>query len=111
MGRYVQFGVFPDKVTADWNIIGDTKELDIRGSHLGAYCYPAVIEGITTGKIPTDGVVSHTFKLSEWKKAFDTAEKDPDAFKVVLILDCSMPQNGNNGIIKTLLYTDTEGLS
>lgn len=85
LGRYVQFGVFPDKVLADWNIIGDTKELEIRGAHLGAYCYPAVIEGMTTGKLKTDGIVSHTFRLSEWEKAFKTAESDPDAFKVVLI--------------------------
>jgi threonine dehydrogenase-like Zn-dependent dehydrogenase len=70
---------------ADWNIIGDTKELEIRGAHLGAYCYPAVIDGINSGLIPTEGIVSHTFKLSEWEKAFEVAEKDPDAFKVVLV--------------------------
>lgn len=85
LGRYVQFGVFPEKVLADWNIIGDTKELEIRGAHLGANCYPAVIEGMTTGKLPTDGIVSHSFRLSEWDSAFDIAEKDSDAFKVVLI--------------------------
>ncbi len=85
MGRYVQFGVFPDKVLADWNIIGDTKELEIIGAHLGAYCYPSVIDGMNSGLIPTDGIVSHTFKLSEWEKAFEVAEKDPNAFKVVLV--------------------------
>ena len=26
--------------TADWTIIGDTKEVTIHGSHLGPYCYP-----------------------------------------------------------------------
>ncbi len=85
LGRYVQFGVFPDKVLADWNIIGDTKELEIKGSHLGAYCYPAVIEGMKTGRLSTEGVVSHKFKLHDWEKAFNVAEKDPDAFKVVLV--------------------------
>jgi erythritol/L-threitol dehydrogenase len=85
LGRYVQFGVFPDKIPADWNIIGDTKELEIRGSHLGPYCYPAVIEGMKTGMLSTQGVVSHKFRLSDWEKAFNVAEKDPDAFKVVLI--------------------------
>ncbi|QEK18961.1 Erythritol/L-threitol dehydrogenase [[Clostridium] hylemonae DSM 15053] len=25
LGRFVQFGVFKEKISADWNIIGDTK--------------------------------------------------------------------------------------
>lgn len=85
MGRYVQFGVFPKDVTADWNIIGDTKHMDILGSHLCGHCYSAVIKGIVDGTLKTDGVISHTFPLSEWEEAFEVAEKDPSAFKVALI--------------------------
>ena len=33
-GRYIQMGVFADEVKADWNVIGDGKELTIKGSHL-----------------------------------------------------------------------------
>ena len=84
-GRYVQFGVFPEDIKADWNIIGDTKEMDIRGAHLSGHCYEPVIKGITDGTIRVDGVVTHTYKLDEWEKAFETAEKDPDAIKVVLV--------------------------
>ncbi len=84
LGRYVQFGVFPKDITIDWNIIGDTKEIDIRGSHLSGHCYDAVIKGIADGTIRTDGVVTHIYKLEDWKEAFETAEKDPDAIKVVL---------------------------
>ena len=32
--KSAQFGVFPDLIRADWNIIGDTKEIDILGAHL-----------------------------------------------------------------------------
>lgn len=85
MGRYVQFGVFPKDITIDWNIIGDTKAMDILGAHLSGHCYEPVIKGIADGTIKTDGVVSHVFKLDEWEKAFETAEKDPDAIKVVLV--------------------------
>ncbi|MDC7287283.1 alcohol dehydrogenase catalytic domain-containing protein [Blautia schinkii] len=85
MGRYVQFGVFPKDVTADWNIIGDTKHMDIFGSHLSGHCYGAVIKGIIDGSLKTDGIISHKFPLTEWEKAFEVAEKDPDAFKVALI--------------------------
>lgn len=85
MGRYVQFGVFPKEITADWNIIGDTKHMDILGSHLCGHCYSAVIRGITDGTLKTDGIISHTFPLNEWEKALEVSEKDPSAFKVALI--------------------------
>jgi Threonine dehydrogenase and related Zn-dependent dehydrogenases len=84
LGRYVQFGVFADEVKADWNIIGDSKEIQILGSHLSALCYDAVIGGIGSGLLRTEGLISHTFKLSDWAKAFETAEKDPAAMKVAL---------------------------
>lgn len=85
LGRFVQFGVFPDLIKADWNIIGDTKEIDILGAHLGPHCYRPVIEGIHNGSIKTEGVVTHSFALSDWAQAFETAEKDESAIKVVLV--------------------------
>lgn len=84
-GRYVQFGVFPKAITVDWNDIGDGKEIDIYGSHLAPYCYGPVMKGIVDGSIHTDGLISHRFSLDEWEKAFEVAEKDPDAFKVMLV--------------------------
>ncbi|MDU0347649.1 alcohol dehydrogenase catalytic domain-containing protein [Actinomyces sp. MRS3W] len=85
LGRFVQMGVFADLVQADWNVIGDGKELTILGSHLSGLTYPAVIRGIESGVIKTDGIVTHTFALGEWEKAFETAEKDPTALKVLLV--------------------------
>lgn len=85
LGRYVEFGVFPNLIKADWNIIGDTKEIDILGSHLGPYCYPPVIKGIADGSIKTDGVCTHMYPLTQWKEAFETAQRNPDAIKVALI--------------------------
>lgn len=85
LGRFVQFGVFPKEIMADWNIIGDTKEIDILGAHLGPYCYPAVIKGLLNGTIKSDGIISHKFALEDWEKAFEVAEKDETAFKVALI--------------------------
>ncbi|MDC7291125.1 alcohol dehydrogenase catalytic domain-containing protein [Blautia schinkii] len=85
LGRFVQFGVFPKEIMADWNIIGDTKEIDILGAHLGPYCYEPVIKGLADGTIKSDGIISHKFALEDWEKAFETAEKDETAFKVALI--------------------------
>lgn len=84
-GRFVQMGVFSDPVTADWNIIGDGKELHIFGSHLSGNTYPAVIKGISQGRILTDDLITHRFSLTDWKRAFETAESGPGARKVVLV--------------------------
>lgn len=83
-GRYVQMGVLSDLVRADWNIIGDGKELTIIGSHLSANVYPSVIRGIQKGLIKTEGLISHSFKLEDWKEAFEAAETLPDAIKIML---------------------------
>ncbi|PWJ49115.1 alcohol dehydrogenase catalytic domain-containing protein [Faecalicatena contorta] len=85
LGRYIQMGVFAEEVTADWNTIGDGKELTIIGSHLSALTFPAVIKGIASGLIKTDGLISHKFDLADWTEAFQVAEKDPNAVKVMLI--------------------------
>lgn len=84
-GRYVQMGVFAEAVKADWNVIGDGKELTIKGSHLSAFTFPSVIEGIESGLIRTEGLISHSFSLEDWKGAFEVAEKGPGAMKVMLV--------------------------
>lgn len=84
LGTFVEFSVFKDPVTVDWSIIGDTKELNIYGSHLSPYCYESVIEWIGNGKLPTDGVVTHQFPLSQWKEAFDISERGEGSIKVIL---------------------------
>ena len=35
LGTFVEFSVMREPVTVDWTIIGDTKELNIHGAHLG----------------------------------------------------------------------------
>ena len=70
--------------TIDWSIIGDAKEIVIKGSQLSPYCFETTIENITNGKAPTEGVVSHVFPLEQWEEAYRVAESR-EAFKVVLV--------------------------
>ena len=70
LGTFVEFSVFGAPTTLDWSIIGDRKELDVRGSHLSPYAYGYVIENIANGTPKTDGVVSSMFDLEDWEKAF-----------------------------------------
>lgn len=84
LGRYVQMGVFAEEVKADWNTIGDGKELEIIGSHLSGLTYDSVINGIASGMIITEGLISHQFKLDQWEEAFKMTEA-PDAMKIMLV--------------------------
>ncbi|WP_167751409.1 MDR/zinc-dependent alcohol dehydrogenase-like family protein [Lentibacillus salicampi] len=84
LGRFVEFSVFGDPVTVDWSIISDRKELDLLGSHLGPYCYPTVIDGITDGTLPTEGVVTHKLPLEEFEKGFELMKKGDQSLKIVL---------------------------
>lgn len=85
MGRFVEFSVFGSPVTVDWSIISDRKELDLLGVHLSPYCYDTVIEWIGNGKLPTDGVVTHTLPLEKWAEGFELAKSGKDgAMKVIL---------------------------
>lgn len=85
MGTFVEFSVFGAPATVDWSIIGDQKELDLLGAHLSPYCFQPVIEWISSGKLPTEGVVTHKFPLDKWAEAFDIAGKGDSSLKVVLI--------------------------
>ncbi len=82
-GRFVEFSVMSGTSTVDWSVIGDMKEIVIRGSQLSPYCYGRTIEGIVNGTLPTRGVVSHIFPLERWEEAFAVANAGK-GIKVVL---------------------------
>jgi threonine dehydrogenase-like Zn-dependent dehydrogenase len=84
LGTFVEFSVFGSPVTCDWSIIGDRKELDLLGPHLSPYCYETVIEWIGNGKLPTEGVVTHSFPLARWEEAFDMAAKAEGSIKIII---------------------------
>lgn len=83
LGRFVEFSVFGAETSADWSIIGDRKELDVRGAHLGPYCYPIAIDLLARGLVTSKGIVTHDFSLEEWDEAIRTA-KSLDSIKVLL---------------------------
>jgi erythritol/L-threitol dehydrogenase len=83
LGRFVEFSVFGGETSVDWSIIGDRKELDVRGAHLGPYCYPVAIDLFSRGLITSRGVVTHDFSLGEWERAFKLANS-LDSIKVLL---------------------------
>ena len=82
LGRFVEFSVFGKETTLDWSVIGDRKELDILGSHLGPGCYEVAIDLFRRKLITAEGMVTSAFPLRELDNAFKAAVT-PDAIKTV----------------------------
>jgi len=84
LGTFVEFSVFGEPVTVDWTIIGDTKELDIRGAHLGPYCYPLAMDMLVKGQVPVADIVTHVFPFEQFGEAFHLVLESKDSIKVML---------------------------
>jgi erythritol/L-threitol dehydrogenase len=83
LGRYVEFSVFGSDTSVDWSIIGDRKELDVRGAHLGPYCYPIAIDLLARGLVTSKGIVTHDYALEAWDEAIAVANS-LDSIKVLM---------------------------
>lgn len=88
LGRMVVFGVFGRPATVDWSIIGDRKELDVLGAHLGPYSYPTAIDLLYRGLVDADRIVTHQLPLSRFDQAL-TLLHDGEGIKIML-----QPQEG-----------------
>lgn len=84
LGTFIEFGVFGAPTNVDWTIIGNRKELNLFGAHLGPYCFPPVIDWIADGSLPTDGIVTHIYALEDWQEAFKMADGNREAIKVMI---------------------------
>ena len=84
LGTFVEFSVHGSPVAVDWSIIGDAKELDIHGAHLGPYCYPKAIQYIADGTIAADRIVTHSLPLSDFQPGIDLVHDQSESLKVVL---------------------------
>lgn len=85
LGTFVEFSVMGEPASVDWSIIGDQKELDIRGAHLGPYSYPKAIQFLLDGRVAGADIVTHTLPLASFAEGLQLAEKGADSLKVVLI--------------------------
>jgi L-iditol 2-dehydrogenase len=73
LGTLVAFSVLNEPAVIDWNQVGDQKELNVHGSHLGPYCYPRTIQAIADGSIDVESLISEEFALADFDAAMDAA--------------------------------------
>lgn len=71
LGTYVEYSVFRSEATVDWSIIGDDKELNVLGAHLGPHCWPAALRLLESGALPMDEICSHQFFLEGFLDALN----------------------------------------
>jgi L-iditol 2-dehydrogenase len=83
LGRFVEFSVFGSETSVDWSIIGDRKELEVRGAHLGPYCYPVAIDLLARGLVTSKGIVTHGYEFGQWDEAIKVANS-LDSIKVLM---------------------------
>jgi 2-desacetyl-2-hydroxyethyl bacteriochlorophyllide A dehydrogenase len=84
-GRLMEFAVFAEKVSFDWSVISDIKELEIIGAHLAPHTYPIAIDLLSRGLITSRGIVTHTFPLRAFKEAIEMAKgRKEGAIKVLM---------------------------
>jgi erythritol/L-threitol dehydrogenase len=84
LGTLVAFSVMSEPVIIDWNLIGDQRELNIHGCHLGPYCYPKAIEALAAGTITVQPLISGRYPLSEFPAAMEAA-RSGENLKTLLI--------------------------
>ena len=84
LGTFVEFSVMREPVTVDWTIIGDTKELDIRGAHLSPHCYPIAIDMLAKGLLPMDQILTHRLPLENFQQGIDLVAAGDRSIKVTL---------------------------
>ena len=70
-GRLMVFGVYHGKASLDFTEVGEFKELEIIGGHLGAWEYPVVIQRLEKGLLNARIMITDVFPMERFKEAFE----------------------------------------
>jgi len=84
LGTFVEFSVMREKVTVDWTIIGDSKELNVHGAHLGPHCYPVAIRMLEQELLPMDEIVTHRLPLADFQRGLELVLSGETSVKVTM---------------------------
>jgi D-arabinitol dehydrogenase (NADP+) len=61
------------------------RELTIKGSFAQVDCFPRAVDYLRSGRVRTDGIVTHRFGLEEFGSALTAVREDPTALKAVVV--------------------------
>jgi D-arabinitol dehydrogenase (NADP+) len=60
------------------------REITIKGSYAEMTSFGAAVAALRTGRVRTDGIISHRFSLDDYGNALHALASDPSAHKVVI---------------------------
>jgi D-arabinitol dehydrogenase (NADP+) len=63
------------------------REITVLGSFAEATSFGATIAALRSGRVHTDGLITHRFTLDDYGKALDALASDPTAHKVVITVN------------------------
>jgi erythritol/L-threitol dehydrogenase len=86
LGTFVEFSVFNEPATVNWTVIGDSKELNIHGSHLGPGGYAPSIRALADGSVTVKPLLAESFPLSQFDRAMEAALSG-DVLKTLVVPD------------------------
>ena len=66
-------------------IIGDVKELEIIGAHLGRNCWPKALEMLGKGVLPIQDIITHKLPLKDVNKALELVVSGNQSVKVMIL--------------------------
>lgn len=61
------------------------REITIKGSFAEITSFGAVIAALRSGRVRTDGIITHRFSLEDYGKALDALQSDPTVHKIVIV--------------------------
>jgi len=61
------------------------REITIKGSFAQVNSFPKALAMLRSGRIKTDGLITHRYSLDKWGEAMDTFKNDPSCHKIVLV--------------------------
>jgi D-arabinitol dehydrogenase (NADP+) len=60
------------------------RQLDIKGSFAQVNCFDRSLAMLRSGRVRTDGLITHRFSLDQYADALDAVESDPSCLKAVV---------------------------
>ncbi|CAD7926665.1 unnamed protein product [Amoebophrya sp. A120] len=82
-GVFVEYAVFGTQVTADWTVISDAKEIEIRGGHLSPNTFAPAIRLLQ--EMPLADIVTHVLPFTQFQEGFRLVDASSESIKVVLV--------------------------
>jgi D-arabinitol dehydrogenase (NADP+) len=61
------------------------REITIKGSFAEIDSFPGALDALRSGRVKTEGIITHRFALADYGKALDAQLNDPTRHKIVLV--------------------------